>query len=168
MPSIAFSRRPWMTRKYFDAAMLIELSDQFDGARIPFSSKMTLPSAFLITESWVFQLTVSNAVLSRGTRRGMGIGSRPRRGDGLFAPSSETDWVRFFETAIQVHSSGRSTVRPAPLGPVVDPPIVLRSLPITGESTKRPPCGRVSREPDWPGARVSGPRTPVANPPEPR
>src|SRR5579883_1817849 len=88
-----------MTRKYFDAAMLIELSDQADGARIPLSSKMTLPSAFLITESWVFQVTVSKAVLSRGTRRGMGIGSRPTRGE-VRGASSAAGTVRFLATAM--------------------------------------------------------------------
>jgi len=35
MPSIDVSRRPWMTRKYFDAAMLIELSVHELGAWIP-------------------------------------------------------------------------------------------------------------------------------------
>ncbi len=79
MPSIEFSRWPWMMRKYFDAAMLTLVSDQLAGARIPFCSKITLPSAFLMTASWDRHVTVSNAVFPRGTRRGTGIGSCPRR-----------------------------------------------------------------------------------------
>jgi len=40
-----------MMRKYFDAAMLIEVSDHDVGAWTPFSSKIVLPSAFLMTAS---------------------------------------------------------------------------------------------------------------------
>ena len=60
--------------------MLTLVSDQLAGARIPFCSKMTFPSAFLMTASWVFQATVSNAVLPLGTSLGTGIGSCPIRG----------------------------------------------------------------------------------------
>ena len=89
-----------MMRKYFDAAMLTLVSDQETGARIPFCSKMTFPSAFLITASWVRQSTVSKAVLPRGTRRGTGIGSRPMRLAGRGAGESDADGARFLETAI--------------------------------------------------------------------
>src|SRR5208283_5404244 len=100
IPSIEFSRRPWRTRKYFDAAMLTLVSDQEVGARIPFCSKMTFPSAFLITASWVLHWTVSNAVFPRGTRRGTGIGSRPMRAAGRPTGSSDAGAVRFLATAM--------------------------------------------------------------------
>ena len=38
-------------RKYFDAAMFTEVFDHVVGAWIPFCSKMTLPSAFLMAAS---------------------------------------------------------------------------------------------------------------------
>jgi len=93
-----------MMRKYFDAAILMLVSDQEAGARMPFCSKMTLPSAFLITASWVRQETESNAVLPRGTRRGTGIGSRPTRVVDRGAGVSGEDVARFFDTAIKDHS----------------------------------------------------------------
>src|SRR5208282_1523215 len=104
IPSIEFSRRPWRTRKYFDEAMLTLVSDQEVGAWIPFCSKMTFPSAFLITASWVLHWTVSKAVLPRGTRRGTGIGSRPMRGTGREEDSSGEVTARFLAIAIIIHS----------------------------------------------------------------
>src|SRR5580658_9283456 len=104
MPSTEVSRRPPMMRKYLDAAMLMLVSDHEAGARIPFCSKMTLPSAFLMMASWVRHATVSNAVLPRGTRRGTGIDSRPTRWDGRGTEESGGDVARFFDTAIEDHS----------------------------------------------------------------
>ncbi len=99
-----------MMRKYFDAAMLMLVSDQEAGARIPFCSKMTLPSAFLITASWVRQETVSNAVFPRGTRRGTGIGSRPTRSTGRGTGFSADGVARFLDTAIEDHSGESNDV----------------------------------------------------------
>src|SRR5580658_2403770 len=108
MPSTDDSRRPPMMRKYLDAAMLTLVSDQEAGARMPFCSKITLPSAFLMMASCVRQVTVSKAVLPRGTRRGTGIGSRPTRGAGREPDGSgeDEDDARFFDTAIEDHSGG--------------------------------------------------------------
>jgi len=104
IPSIEFSRRPCRTRKYFDAAMLTLVSDHDVGAWIPFCSKITFPSAFLMTASWVLHCTVSNAVFPRGTSRGTGIGSRPIRVTGRAATSSDAGGARFLATAIAIHS----------------------------------------------------------------
>ncbi len=114
-------------RKYFDAAMLTLVSDQETGARIPFCSKMTVPSAFLITASWLRHWTVSNAVLPRGTRRETGIGSLPIRADGRATGSSEAGVGRFRATAIEAHSFLEDSTREvraetrSPGGPIPSP-----------------------------------------------
>ena len=84
--------------------MLTLVSDHEVGAWTPFCSKMALPSAFLIAASWVRHWTVSNAVLPRGTRRGIGIGSRPIRVAGRATDSSDAGPARFLATAIANYS----------------------------------------------------------------
>ncbi len=96
------SRRPSMTRKYFDAAMLMEFSDQVEGAWIPFCSKITEPSAPLMRELWLFHSTVSNAVFPRGTSRGTVIGSRPALTADFGMTSGGEAWTRRFDAAISI------------------------------------------------------------------